>query len=354
MNTQKILVVDDDSMTRKMLCDLLRMQHYEVADAEGGTAALELVASLHPDVVLLDLVMPDMDGYEVAHHLRSHGELGRTAIVMITGRDISQEKTKALEAGADDLLSKPICVPELLARVRTAISAKAYRDQLENQRSVLEAEVSRQTAALQIALQEASAAAEEIVHRLARAAELRDDTTGAHVERVGRFSEVVARDMGLDEETCRLIRLAATMHDVGKIGVPDNVLRKPEVLTPEERKIMEQHTYIGEQILHGSSLKVVNLAALIALNHHEWWNGKGYPRGVSGNGIPVEARIVSVVDALDALTSLRPYRTALTMDKALSEIGALSGVQYDPQVVASAGRRRAELDAIRRNHLLHG
>ncbi len=333
MNHFNILVVDDDPLMCRMLMDLLRMQKYEVAAVSSGEAGLAYVAEKHPDLVLLDLIMPDMDGFEVVRRLRADRLCRRVAIVMITGRDVSREKTKALEAGADDLLSKPICMPELLARVRTALSAKAYRDQLEDERAFLEAEVARQTAALRKALEESSAAAIEIIHRLARAAEFRDDDTGSHVERVSHYAEVIALAMGVSAEEAHLIRLAATMHDVGKIGVPDGVLRKPGSLTPQERTIMEQHTYIGAQILHGSAIELIRLAETIAASHHEWWNGSGYPKKIKGEDIPFHARIVGVADALDAMTSMRPYRPAHGVDVAFKEIQAMSGVQFDPVVV---------------------
>lgn len=354
MSGQKILIVDDDAMTRRMLEEMLRLQSYDVLLAETGEGALRQIEVHHPDLMLLDLIMPDMDGYEVARRVRTDPQMKGLAIVMITGQDVAQEKTRALEAGADDLLSKPVLMAELLARVRTALSAKAYRDRLENERSVLEAEVARQTAELRRAVAEAEAASLEIVHRLARAAEFRDDSTGAHVDRVSRYTEVIAREMGLPKRECQVLQLAASMHDVGKIGVPDEVLRKPGTLDRGEATIMRQHTDIGEQILHGSSLELVRMAATIALYHHEWWNGEGYPRGVRGTDIPLPARIVAVADALDAMTSIRPYRTAVSMDQAFAEIEALAGVQFDPQAVRAAVRARRELDAIRASCPLQG
>ncbi len=354
MSGQKILIVDDDAMTRRMLDEMLRLQSYDLFEADGGGNALRQIEAHHPDLILLDLVMPDMDGYEVASRVRADPKTSHMAIVMITGRDVSQEKIRALEAGADDLLSKPILMAELLARVRTALSAKAYRDRLENERSVLEAEVARQTSELRRAAAEVEAASLEIVRRLARAAEFRDDSTGSHVDRVSRSTEVIAREMGLPPEECRVLRLAASMHDVGKIGVPDEVLRKSGSLDPRETTIMRQHTDIGEQILHGSSLDLVRMAATIALHHHEWWNGKGYPRGIGGTDIPLPARIVAVADALDAMTSIRPYRTAVGTDKAFAEIEALAGVQFDPEVVRAAVRARRELEAIRAAYPIQG
>lgn len=354
MNARTVLIVDDDPMTRKMLTEMLRIESYEIFEADGGMAALRQIKAHRPDLILLDLIMPDIDGYEVTRRVRSDPEMKHTAIVMITGRDVSQEKTSALEAGADDLLSKPILMGELLARVRTALSAKAYRDRLENERSVLEAEVARQTAELRRAVSEAAAASLEIVHRLARAAEFRDDTTGSHVERVSRYAEVIALEMGMPPEECRLLRLAASMHDVGKIGVPDDVLRKPGSLDRSEAEIMHQHTDIGGQILDGSSLELVRMAAVIALYHHEWWNGEGYPRRIGGENIPRYARIVAVADALDAMTSARPYRKAVSMDEAFSEIQARSGVQFDPSAAGAALRARQKLEKIRDSYPAQG
>jgi len=348
MSKHKILVVDDDPLISQMLVDMLRLQEqeYEVEAADRGAAALKKIAATCPDLVLLDLIMPDMDGYEVARRLRSDPLWSRVAIVMITGRDVSREKTKALEAGADDLLSKPICMPELLMRVRTALSAKAYRDRLEDERAYLAAEVDRQTAALRRAMEESSSAALEVVRRLARAVEFRDDDTGAHGERVSQFAEVIAEAMGLGAEECRLIRFAASMHDIGKIGVPDQVLHKAGPLTPSEREIIEMHTRNGSRILSGSSLELIRMAEAIAMSHHEWWNGQGYPERLSGEAIPLSARIVSVADALDAMVSKRRYSDGFGMDKALQEIQAMSGVQFDPKVVAACLAVRGRVDEI--------
>ncbi len=346
MDHHKILVVDDDPLICRTLVDLLHVQDYEVESVAEGCLALEAVAKNRPDLVLLDLIMPDMDGYEVARRLRADPVGSRVAIVMITGRDVSVEKTKALEAGADDLLSKPICIAELLARVRTTLSVKDHRDRLENERTYLEEEVANQTAALRAAAAESSAAAAEIIRRLARAAEFRDDNTGAHIERVSQYAEAIAEAMGMDPEACRLMRLAATMHDVGKIGVPDDILRKPEMLTPQEREIMEHHTHIGGQILHGSSIELIRLAATIAAAHHERWDGQGYPMRLRGKDIPLPARIVAVADALDAMTSWRPYHRGMSMDEAFKEIEAVSGLQFDPEVVAMCLAVRERLKAI--------
>lgn len=347
MNAHTILVVDDDPMTRQMLSDMLRLQSYDVHVADGGLEALRMVKECRPDLILLDLIMPDVDGYDVASRVRGDPSARQAAIIMITGRDVTREKTRALEAGADDLLSKPICMAELLARVRTTLNAKAYTDRLEHERSILELEVARQTAALRRALDESAAAALEIVRRLALAAEFRDVGTGAHIERVSRYAQVIASAMGIPEEECRLLRLASTMHDVGKIGVPDDVLRKPGKLTHEEMAVMQQHTSIGAQILQGSNVPLVRTAAEIALHHHEWWDGRGYPNKLSGESIPRFARIVSVADAIDAMTSMRPYRRSVSMEEAFAEVSAMAGQQFDPDVVQAVQHVRTELIAIR-------
>lgn len=347
MNAQTILVVDDDPVTCQMLSDMLRLQSYEVYVAVGGEDALRKVKEFRPDLILLDLIMPKVDGYDVASRVRGDAAAKGTAIIMITGRDVTREKTRALEAGADDLLSKPICMAELLARVRTTLNAKAYTDRLESERSILESEVARQTAALRKALDESAAAALEIVRRLALAAEFRDAGTGGHVERVSLYAQVIASAMGMPEEQCRLLRLASTMHDVGKIGVPDDVLRKPGKLTPDEMAVMQQHTSIGAQILRGSNVPLVRTAAEIALYHHEWWNGRGYPNKLAGDSIPCFARIVSVADAIDAMTSMRPYRQSVSMEEAFTEVSEMAGQQFDPDVVRAVQRVRTDLAAIR-------
>lgn len=326
---------------------MLRMQSYQVYVAIGGEDGIRKAKEFRPDLILLDLIMPKVDGYDVASRVRGDSAAGHAAIIMITGRDVIREKTRALEAGADDLLSKPICMAELLARVRTTLNAKAYTDRLEDERSILESEVARQTAELRKALDDSAAAALEIVRRLALAAEFRDLGTGGHVERVSLYAQVIASAMGIPEEECRLLRLASTMHDVGKIGVPDDVLRKPGKLTPDEMAVMQQHTSIGARILQGSNVPLVRTAAEIALCHHEWWDGSGYPNRLAGTSIPCFARIVSVADAIDAMTSMRPYRQSVSMQDALSEVRAMAGQQFDPDVVQAVQRVRTELAAIR-------
>lgn len=323
------------------------MQSYQVYVAIGGEDGIRKAKEFRPDLILLDLIMPKVDGYDVASRVRGDSAAGHAAIIMITGRDVIREKTRALEAGADDLLSKPICMAELLARVRTTLNAKAYTDRLEDERSILESEVARQTAELRKALDDSAAAALEIVRRLALAAEFRDLGTGGHVERVSLYAQVIASAMGIPEEECRLLRLASTMHDVGKIGVPDDVLRKPGKLTPDEMAVMQQHTSIGARILQGSNVPLVRTAAEIALCHHEWWDGSGYPNRLAGTSIPCFARIVSVADAIDAMTSMRPYRQSVSMQDALSEVRAMAGQQFDPDVVQAVQRVRTELAAIR-------
>ena len=326
----RILVVDDDARNLKLLSRLLADAGYtNVRMTDDPRSVLGLFAVFQPDLILLDLHMPGMTGFEVMAELQPWIPAETfLPIVMITGDDHGEVKERALAAGAMDFLTKPFSGAEVRLRIQNLLRTRSLQLQLLGQKGELEVRVQERT-------HELERARIEILERLARAAEFRDDATGEHTRRVGRTSGLVAAALGLAQPEVELIERAATLHDVGKIGVSDTILLKPGHLTPEEIEAMRTHTTIGARILSGSDVPLLQTAADIALSHHEHWNGTGYPEGVAGEAIPLVGRIVAVADIYDALTHVRPYKRAWTREEAVAEIRAQSGLKLDPGVVAA-------------------
>jgi putative two-component system response regulator len=336
----KVLVVDDEAGVRRVLTRLLTAEGYEVLEAAGGQEGLELLWTHGADTVLLDVMMPKMDGLEVCRRIRKNSRTAHTPVVFITAAVDRQFRRQARAAGADDFLSKPFDEVELLARVNNTVRMKLYYDGLTRERNRLRSEVDGRTRALDDAtarlerLQEdLRVAREETILRLARAAEFRDDETAAHLQRMSHYCYLIGKKQNLDDYTCEMLRIASPMHDVGKIGIPDHILLKPGRLTPDEYTIMKQHAEIGYQILSGSESPLVKLAANIAHTHHEKWDGSGYPRGLRGDEIPIEGRIAAVADVFDALTSERPYKKAWPLEDAVSLLERGRALHFDPELV---------------------
>ena len=331
--TPIILVVDDEDLNLRLIEALLKPQGYEVHVAHHGVEALEKIREIPPDLILLDIMMPKMNGFEVARRLREDPETMIIPIVMVTALQDVEDRIRALEVGADDFLTKPVDRMELRARVGSLLKVKAYNDHMKNYQSQLETEVAARTQEIKLALNKATQASLETIHRLSRAAEYKDEDTGAHILRMSHYSALIARSMGLNETTVKRILYAAPMHDVGKIGIPDHILLKPGRLTPEEWVVMRQHTTIGGAILEGSDEGFIRLGEVIALTHHERWDGSGYPNGLKGSRIPLAGRIVAIADVFDALMSKRPYKEPFPLEKSLSIIREGAGSHFDPAVV---------------------
>ncbi|MEW5722562.1 MAG: two-component system response regulator [Thermodesulfobacteriota bacterium] len=328
-----ILVVDDEELNLRLLEALIRPQGYEVQVARDGVEALARVRETPPDLILLDIMMPRMNGFEVASELRRDEETRTIPIVMVTALQDVEDRVKALEVGADDFLTKPVDRMELRARVRSLLKVKAYNDHMKNYQQELETEVARRTEELRAAYARITKASLETIHRLSRAAEYKDEDTGAHILRMSHYSALVARRMGLNDTTVERILYAAPMHDVGKIGIPDHILLKPGRLNPEEWVVMKRHTTIGGAILEEAEGGFIKLGEVIALTHHEKWDGSGYPRGLKGREIPLAGRIVAIADVFDALMSKRPYKEAFPLEKSLAIIQEGRGGHFDPTVV---------------------
>jgi len=331
--TAKVLIVDDEYSIRKLMKTVLEDEGYNVLLAENGQQAIETVKKTPPDVILLDLLMPGMDGLEVLKILKEDDGYTHIPIIVVTALRGLEQMVNAFELGADDFLNKPVNIIELKTRVKAHLKVKAYHDHLLEDQEKLEQEVQKRTEQLREATKRIKEASIETIYRLSRAAEYKDEETGSHIMRINRYSVAIADELGLDKEFKERLFYATPMHDVGKIGVPDAILLKPTELSPEEFEIMKQHTIIGKKILEGSEYQVIKDAETVALTHHERWDGNGYPLGLKRYDIPLMSRIMTVADVFDALVSKRPYKEPIPVDEAVRIIKMGKGTQFDPEIV---------------------
>jgi len=338
LSSARVLIIDDEPANVTFLRHVLETEGYgELIGMSDCVEALQRFQALDPDVIVTDLWMPRMDGFEFLTRVHELMPAGTYLPILVTTGDRTPEaRRRALSLGARDFLTKPLSPSEVRLRVRNLMETRFLHQQMKRHNLLLEQRVSERT----LELEEARL---EILYRLARAAELRDDQTGQHTMRVGRFAGRMAEVMLLSPEEAQLIGRAAPLHDIGKIGIPDAVLLKVGRLEPEERAIIETHTTIGADLLSGSSSPLLQLAEEIALSHHERWDGTGYPRRLTGADIPIAGRIVAVADVFDALTHERPYKPAWTVREALAEIETCAGNQLDPFVVEAMLRVAPEV-----------
>ncbi len=349
---KKILFVDDDTAILRSLQRMLRREReaWDMTFLDSPHAALEQTLLSDFDAVVTDLQMPGIDGLQLLQRLRETEKTQDVPVIVLTGSSDRHLKREALDLGATDLLNKPIEIEDLLARLRSVLHLKACQDELKCQNELLEHKVRERTRQLE-------ASRLDIIWRLGKAAEFRDEDTGNHILRVGYYSRAIAEVLGLDHDYVDRLLFAAPLHDIGKLGIPDSVLLKPGKLTEDEWYIMRQHCELGAAILQQHSNMervfedwgglgfstvydslenpVLEMAATIALTHHEKWNGKGYPRGLAREEIPLEGRIVAISDVYDALTSERPYKPAFSEEKALAIIREDVGEHFDPEVYAA-------------------
>ena len=332
----KILIVDDEPANVRLLERILQREGFrEVRSTTDPRQFLALYGARQTDILLLDLHMPGLDGYAVMEQLAGRIPPENFVPILVLTADITPEaRQKALSAGAKDFLTKPVDPAEVVLRIKNLLQTRYFYQQLQQQNQTLERKVGART-------RELEKAQIEILERLARAAEYRDDETGHHAQRVGHTAALIARTLGMSDEEVVLIRRAAPLHDVGKIGIPDDILLKPGRLTTDEFEEMKTHTSIGAGILAGSKFPVLQLAEEIALYHHENWDGSGYMK-MEGDLIPRSAQVVHAADVFDALTHERPYKRAWTVDEALSEIQTLNGRFFDPVVVDALNEVQAE------------
>ena len=323
----RILILDDEHAYVSLLEGMLAAAGYQhVRTTLVPADALRIFPDYQPDIVLLDLHMPQMDGIEVLRRMQMLLQPGEfVPMLMLTGDMSSVVRKDALASGAIDFVTKPFQVSEVLLRIRNLLQTRMLHRELRERNYQLEERVAERT-------HELEQARLDILYRLARAAEFRDDATGEHTRRVGRVADRIALALGLSPEQADVIGRAAMLHDIGKIGIPDNILLKPEPLTPSEFDTIKQHTIIGRDILSGSPAPLLQTAERIAFTHHERWDGRGY-HGLTGDAIPLEGRIVAVADTFDALVNDRPYRSARSVDAAMEEIRSERGAQFDPDVL---------------------
>ena len=301
-----ILLVDDEPANLHVLKHILQ-DDYRLLFARDGERALELASSEHPQLILLDVMMPGTTGHEVCTRLKADPRTEAIPVIFVTALANPEDEALGFELGAVDYISKPVSAPIVRARVRTHLS-------------LVRAEVLRQTRL-------------NIVQALGMAAEYKDNETGLHVIRMSHFSRIIALEAGFSAEDAEELLHAAPMHDVGKIGIPDAILQKPGKLDADEWAIMQQHPDIGARIIGEHDASMLQMARRIALGHHEKWDGSGYPAGLAGTDIPVEARIIAIADVFDALTSVRPYKRAWSVDEAVALIREQSGKHFDPHLV---------------------
>jgi putative two-component system response regulator len=345
----EILIVDDSPANIDILSGLL--DGYQRRVAIDGEAALRLAQARPPDLILLDVRMPAMDGFEVCRRLHAHPATMDVPVIFITALGDVHNESRGFEAGGVDYITKPFNASVVRSRVQTHLELKATRDALRGENARLEAHVKERTAELQIALDRLRASAVDTILRLGLAGEYRDDQTGRHVLRMAHYAVAVAQQLGWTHEALDQLFHAALMHDLGKLALPDSILHKSGPLDTTEWSVMKRHPIVGARILSGSDSEIIRLAEIVALTHHEKWDGSGYPRGLKGNDIPLVGRIVAICDVFDALTVRRPYKEALPLDEAYAILRLSSAVHFDPAVVRAFFAAETE---VLRVHDLYG
>jgi putative two-component system response regulator len=321
----RVLIVDDEPANR----DLLRrvLADYDTRTAVDGTDAFAVLERGDlPNLILLDLTMPKVSGFQVCERLKRSERWRDIPVIFVTGNVDADNESEGLALGAVDYITKPFSPSVVQARVKTHLALKAAN-------TILEQQVAARTVQLADALSRAKSGSVETVVRLSRAAEYRDEDTGEHLLRIGYYSAAVGRALGLADEVVESLLRAAPMHDIGKIGIPDSVLLKRGPLDPAEWAIVKQHPLIGAKILAGSESDVIRLGEVVALTHHERWDGSGYPAGLAGLEIPLAGRIVAVVDVFDAVASKRPYKESFPLDRSFEIVRGKSGNAFDASVV---------------------
>lgn len=329
-----ILVVDDEPANVKLLERMLVARGFNhVLSVQDPRQVLGVMKDNDVDLVLLDINMPHMDGFQVMEQLQAELPEGVPPILVLTAQNAQDFLRRALNHGALDYVTKPFDSEELFLRVKNLLKVRQVNKFMEQQNTLLDQRVQERTSELELARQMLHDSRLQIVRRLGRAAEYRDNETGLHIIRMSKMAALIGMQAGMSEEECDLLLNAAPMHDIGKIGIPDTILLKPGKFEPEEWEIMKTHAQIGADILSGDDMPLLNMASEIALTHHEKWDGSGYPNGLKGEAIPLVGRITALADVFDALTSERPYKKAWSVEDSIALIKEQSGKHFDPALV---------------------
>lgn len=315
-----VLIVDDTPANIAVLKSALESE-YEIKVATSAAKAIKIAKTMTVDLILMDVMMPEMNGFEACRNLKADPMTSSIPVIFITARTDLEDESEGFASGGVDYITKPIRAPLVRARVKTHLA-------LHDQNRALEEKVRERTAELyQTRL--------EILDRLGRAAEFKDNETGMHVKRIAHYCRIIANGLGMPENEAELLFNVAPMHDIGKIGIPDNILLKPGRLDPEERVVMQTHCEIGRKIIGNHDSDLLKASSMVARWHHEKWDGTGYPEKLKGEEIPLFCRILSIADVFDALTSERPYKKVWTVEDAVEEIKTSSGTHFDPDLVES-------------------
>ena len=336
---KRILAIDDERINLRVIGGLLRNLGYEPVLAESWAEARPLLDT-SIDLVLLDVMMPELDGFTVARQIREIPDVSDVPIIMVTALTGKQDRLRAVEAGANDFISKPIDLTELRVRMGSLLKMKESQDEVKRYQAELEEMVAVRTSALRMALENVKesqrvilSAHLETIHRLAAAAEFKDEETADHIQRMSRYCALLAKRLALPDAEVDLVLQASPMHDIGKIGIPDSILLKPGKLTADEWAVMKKHTIYGARILGDSNFELLRVGETIALSHHERWDGTGYPNGLAGEEIPLFGRVCAVADVFDALTSRRPYKEPFSNETSLEIMRAGRGTHFDPKIL---------------------
>ena len=318
MDQQTLLVVDDTPANIDVLAGMLK-DDYQIKVAKNGEIALKIAKRLPLDLILLDIMMPGIDGFEVCRRLKSDHTTRHIPIIFVTAKITAEDELKGLELGAVDYITKPFNPPIVQQRVKTQLA-------LFNQSRELAVKVKQKTAEL-------AATQLKVIQKLGRAAEYKDNETGMHVIRMSHYAHILAKAAGMCEADADMLMAASPMHDIGKIGISDAILRKPGKLTADEFEEMKKHAEIGAEIIGDNESDLLKMAKIVAISHHEKWNGTGYPYGLKGEDIPRIGRIVAIADVFDALTCERPYKRAWSVEEAVALLQKEAGEHFDPQLV---------------------
>ncbi len=339
----KILIVDDVPNNREIIEHALEEKGYDIVQAPSGEVALKITPRSRPDLILLDIMMPGIDGFETCKRLKEDEATRDIPVIFITARGGDQDILKGFHLGGVDYITKPFKDEEVRARVKTHVNLQKVRKTLGIQNKVLKKKVEERT-------KELSDTRLEIIYRLGRATEYSDKITGSHIMRISKFCGLLGHACGMNDEEVGLLIHASPMHDVGKIGIPDSILLKPGKLDSKEFELIQKHVNIGAELLSGSKLKLIQMAKTIAETHHERWDGSGYPNGLKGKEIPLEGRICSLCDVFDSLLSESPYKKAWTIENTMETIERLRGKSFDPYLVKLFKELLPEILAIREQY----